>query len=132
MKVKNKWNSKIYNVVEIKDTSIILERTDGSTIEIDKSEFNFSYRIIENQVWDNGWDKLNIKEELGMGFFKKTWVEIVAIVMFVVSIILLALGGFAKADVAPIFEAVFAVLDVISLLILAIKKLLQKKDTANK
>ena len=50
MKVKNKWNSKIYNVVEIKDTSIILERTDGSTIEIDKSEFNFSYRIIENQV----------------------------------------------------------------------------------
>ena len=48
-----------------------------------------------------------------MGFFKKTWVEIVAIVMFVVSIILLALGGFAKADVAPIFEAVFAVLDVI-------------------
>lgn len=67
-----------------------------------------------------------------MDFFKKTWVEIVAIVMFVISIVLLALGGFAKADIAPIFEAVFAVLDVVSLLILAIKKLLQKKDTTNK
>lgn len=67
-----------------------------------------------------------------MDFFKKTWVEIVAVVMFVASIILLALGGFAKADVQPIFEAVFAVLDVVSLLILAIKKLLQKKATDQK
>lgn len=50
MKAKNKWNSKIYNVVEIKDTSIILKRTDGSQFEINKSEFNFSYRIIENQA----------------------------------------------------------------------------------
>lgn len=67
-----------------------------------------------------------------MDFFKKTWVEIVAVVMFIVSIVLLALGGFTKADISPIFEAIFAVLDVVSLLILAIKKLLQKKDTTNK
>lgn len=67
-----------------------------------------------------------------MDFFKKTWVEIVAIVMFIVSIVLLALGGFTQADISPIFEAIFAVLDVLSLLILAIKKLLQKKDTAHK
>lgn len=67
-----------------------------------------------------------------MDFFKKTWVQIVAVVMFVVSIVLLALSGFTKVEVSPIFEAVFAVLDVISLLILAIKKLLQKKDSAEK
>lgn len=67
-----------------------------------------------------------------MDFFKKTWVEIVAIAMFIASIVLLALGGFTKTDIAPIFEAVFAVLDVVSLLILAIKKLLQKKASAEK
>lgn len=67
-----------------------------------------------------------------MNFFKQLWVEIVAIVMFVVSIIMLALSGFTQAEISPVFDAVFAVLDVISLLILAIKKLLQKKDTANK
>lgn len=67
-----------------------------------------------------------------MNFFKQLWVEILAIVLFIISIVLLALGGFTKAEISPIFEAVFAVLDVVSLLILAIKKLLQKKDTTNK
>ena len=67
-----------------------------------------------------------------MSFFKQLWVEIVAVVMFVVSIIMLALAGFTQAEISPIFDAVFAVLDVLALLILAIKKLLQKKDTANK
>lgn len=67
-----------------------------------------------------------------MDFFKKLWVEVVAIVMFVVSIILLALAGFTQAQISPIFDAVFVVLDCLSLLILAIKKLLQKKDTTNK
>lgn len=67
-----------------------------------------------------------------MSFFKQLWVEILAVVLFIISIVLLALGGFTKVDISPIFEAVFAVLDVVSFLILAIKKLLQKKDTANK
>lgn len=67
-----------------------------------------------------------------MNFFKKAWVQIVAFIMFVASIIILALSGFTKVEIAPIFEAVFAVLDVVSLLILAIKKLLQAKDSANK
>lgn len=67
-----------------------------------------------------------------MDFFKKTWVEIVAFIMLIISIVILALGGFTKVEVAPIVEAIFAVLDCISLLIIAIKKLLQKKDTANK
>lgn len=67
-----------------------------------------------------------------MGFFKQLWVEIVAVVMFVLSIVMLALAGFTQTEISPIFDAVFAVLDVLALLILAIKKLLQKKDTTNK
>ena len=67
-----------------------------------------------------------------MDFFKKIWVEILAFIMLVISIVILALGGFTKVEVAPVMEATFAVLDCISLLIIAIKKLLQKKDTANK
>lgn len=67
-----------------------------------------------------------------MDFFKKTWVEVLAFIMLVISIVILALGGFTKVEVEPVLEGVFAVLDCISLLIIAIKKLLQKKDTANK
>ena len=67
-----------------------------------------------------------------MNFFKQFWVEIVVVVMFVISIVMLALSGFTQAEISPIFDAVFVVLDVLSLLILAIKKLLQKKDTTNK
>ena len=67
-----------------------------------------------------------------MDFFKKTWVEVVAIIGFVVSTTLLALSGFAKADIAPIFEEVWVIFDIVAGLILAIKKLLQKKATTNK
>lgn len=67
-----------------------------------------------------------------MDFFKKTWVEVVVIVGFVVSTILLALSGFVKADIAPIFEEVWVIFDIVAGLILAIKKLLQKKATTNK
>ena len=67
-----------------------------------------------------------------MNFFKKTWVEVIAIIGFVVSTILLALSGFAKADIAPIFEEVWVIFDIVAGLILAIKKLLQKKATTNK
>lgn len=67
-----------------------------------------------------------------MDFFKKTWVQIVAIVMFVVSIILLALSGFTQTEINPIFEQVWSVLGLVSLLILAIRKLLQKKDSDKK
>lgn len=67
-----------------------------------------------------------------MDFFKKTWVEIVAFVMLIISVVMLALGGFTKVELTPVLEGVFAVLDCVSLLIIAIKKLLQKKDSTNK
>lgn len=67
-----------------------------------------------------------------MNFFKQLWVEILAVVMLIIGIVLLALAGFTQVEVAPVIDAVWVVLDVIVNLILAIKKLLQKKATTNK
>ena len=49
MQAKNKWNSRIYNVIEIKDNEVTLERTEDycekkkGTFTISKSEYFFSY-----------------------------------------------------------------------------------------
>ena len=43
MLVRNKWNKKTYKVLEIKDSSVVLQREDGSQFEIAKSEYFFSY-----------------------------------------------------------------------------------------
>lgn len=67
-----------------------------------------------------------------MDFFKQLWVEISAVVMLLIGIVLLALAGFTQVEVAPVIDAAWVVLDVIVNLILAIKKLLQKKATTNK
>lgn len=67
-----------------------------------------------------------------MDFFKQFWVEVVAVVMLIIGIVLLALAGFTQVEVAPVIDCVWVVLDVIINLILAIKKLLQKKATTNK
>ena len=67
-----------------------------------------------------------------MDFFKQFWVEVVAVVMLIIGIVLLALAGFTQVEVAPVIDCVWVVLDVVVNLILAIKKLLQKKATRNK
>lgn len=45
MTVKNRWNNKHYEVIEITEKTIKLKREDDSVFEILKSEFNFSYRV---------------------------------------------------------------------------------------
>lgn len=67
-----------------------------------------------------------------MEFFKKTWVTIVAVICAIISVVLFALHGFTQVEIAPVFDAIWTVIDVVGLLIIAIKKLLQKKDTRNK
>lgn len=67
-----------------------------------------------------------------MNFFKQFWVEITAVVMLIAGIILLALAGFTQIEVAPVIDCVWVVVDVVINLILAIKKLLQKKATSKK
>lgn len=67
-----------------------------------------------------------------MNFFQKSWVTIVAVICAIISIALFALHGFTQVDIAPLFDAIWTVVDMVGLLIIAIKKLLQKKATTNK
>ena len=40
---KNRWNRKIYQVVEIKDEKVTLERSDGTQFTVAKADYNFNY-----------------------------------------------------------------------------------------
>lgn len=46
----NKWTGKLYNVFSMSVTAVELQRDDGSEFEIQKSEFYFNYRVIEEEV----------------------------------------------------------------------------------
>ena len=41
--VRNKWNNKMYEVLEITDKNVTLQHEDGSQFTIQKSEYFFSY-----------------------------------------------------------------------------------------
>lgn len=47
MKAINKWNGKLYTVFSMSVNAVELQRPDGSEFEIQKSEFYFNYRVIE-------------------------------------------------------------------------------------
>ena len=65
-------------------------------------------------------------------FFKKFWVDILAFIFIIAGIIILAIEGYSKAEINPIIEQFWSIIELIGLAILAIKKLLQKKATRNK
>lgn len=46
--VKNKWNRKLYNVLKFIGDSVVLQREDGSTFIINKSEYSFTYKLPKN------------------------------------------------------------------------------------
>ena len=50
----NKWNGKLYNVFSMSVTAVELQRPDGSEFEIQKSEFYFNYRVIEEEEVKDG------------------------------------------------------------------------------
>ena len=51
--VKNKWNNKLYEVVEDNGVTVILKRClDGAVFTIAKSEFNFSYKSLNKKEGD--------------------------------------------------------------------------------
>lgn len=52
MKAINKWNGKLYTVFSESVKTFELQRDDGSEFEIQKPEFYFNYRIIEEEVTD--------------------------------------------------------------------------------
>lgn len=49
MFVKNKWNNKIYEVLEINKKDVVLKREDDTTFTINASEYVFSYRKLEKK-----------------------------------------------------------------------------------
>lgn len=67
-----------------------------------------------------------------MEFLKKTWVTIMAFVFIIIGVVVLILGGTSVGEINGVVELIAGVLSAIGLLIIAIKKLLQKKDTTNK
>lgn len=44
MKVKNRWNNRFYEVLNMTDKEVTLRREDGSEFTIAKCEYHFSYR----------------------------------------------------------------------------------------
>lgn len=48
----NKWTGKLYTVFSESVNAVELQRSDGSEFEIQKSEFYFNYKIIEEEVKD--------------------------------------------------------------------------------
>lgn len=67
-----------------------------------------------------------------MDFFKKTWVMIVAFVFLIIGVVMLILGGVTAGEINNTVELIAGILSAIGLLIIAIKNLLQKKDTDKK
>lgn len=67
-----------------------------------------------------------------MDFFKQVWVMILAVVFIIIGTIVLIIGGVTVGEINGIVELVAGVLSAIGLLIIAIRKLIQKKDTTNK
>ena len=46
----NKWNGKVYTVFRESVKTFELQRADGSEFEMQKSEFYFNYKVIEEGV----------------------------------------------------------------------------------
>ena len=46
----NKWNGKVYTVLSESVKTFELQRADGSEFEVQKSEFYFNYKVIEEGV----------------------------------------------------------------------------------
>lgn len=65
-------------------------------------------------------------------FFSKLWVQIIAWVFVVIGTLVLILGGTDVGNIVKVPTMVFGIVEAIGLLIIFIKNLLQKKDTANK
>ena len=52
MKAINKWNGNTYTVFSESVKTFELQRPDGSEFEIQKSEFYFNYKVIEEEEKD--------------------------------------------------------------------------------
>ena len=65
-------------------------------------------------------------------FFKQVWVQVVAWIMVIIGTLVLILGGTDVGNIEKIPMLVFGIVEAIGLLIIFIKQMLQKKDSAGK
>lgn len=65
-------------------------------------------------------------------FFNKLWVQITAWCFIIIGTLVLLLGGVTAGDIAKVPALVAGILSAIGLLIVFIKKMIQKKETAEK
>lgn len=65
-------------------------------------------------------------------FFEQTWVMIMAFVFIIIGVVILLLGGITVGEINNVVELIAGILSAVGLLIIAIRKLLQKKATAGK
>ena len=67
-----------------------------------------------------------------MNFFKQKWVEITAWIFVIIGTLALILGGTSVGDIVKVPELVFGIVEAVGLLIIFIKKMIQKKDEKSK
>ena len=65
-------------------------------------------------------------------FFKNFWVQFIAWCFIVIGTLALILGGTSVEDIVKVPEYVVGIVEAVGLLIVFIKKMLTKKDTAEK
>ena len=65
-------------------------------------------------------------------FFEQTWVMVMAFVFIIIGVVILLLGGITVGEINNVVELIAGILSAVGLLIIAIRKLLQKKATAGK
>lgn len=65
-------------------------------------------------------------------FLNKTWVKIVGWIGLIICAAVLILGGTSVAEIGEGVELVAGIIQAVILLIAFIKKMLEKKDAANK
>lgn len=65
-------------------------------------------------------------------FLNQTWVKVVCIVLWVITTAVLIYDGVTVGQLNDVAKLIVGVGSAIALLIMAIRKLLQKKDTTNK
>ena len=63
-------------------------------------------------------------------FFNQLWVQITAWVFVVLGVIVLIIGGTGAASISQVVELVSGIIGAIGVLIITIKKLLEKKESS--
>lgn len=67
-----------------------------------------------------------------MDFLKKTWVTVIAFAFIIIGTVVLLLGGTSIGDINNVIELIAGILSTTGVSVVALKKLLIKKDTTNK